>query len=70
MPPNSQQHIAKNPVILAMLFFFLLYCAIVGFKTISVEAIAFAGIDSEFVCNADCMKVANVIIYKERFDFL
>lgn len=40
------------------------------FKTISVEAIAFAGIDSEFVCNADCMKVANVIIYKERFDFL
>jgi len=52
------------------MLFFLLYCAIVGFKTISVEAIAFAGIDSEFVCNADCMKVANVIIYKERFDFL
>jgi len=67
--PNSQQHIAKNLVTLAMLFF-LLYCAIVGFKTISVEAIAFAGIDSEFVCNADCMKVVNVIIYKERFDHL
>jgi|GEM_PF-5757665 len=29
MPPNSQQHIAKNLVTLSMLFF-LLYCAIVG----------------------------------------
>lgn len=70
MPPNSQQHIAKNLVILAMLFFFLLYCALAWFKTINVEAIAFAGINTEFVCNADCMKVVNVIIYKERFDFL
>lgn len=70
MQPSSQQHIAEKVTTLAMLFFFLMYCAIVWFKTINVEQIAFAGIDTEFVCNADCMKVVNLILHKEMFDHL
>ena len=70
MQPSSQQHIAEKATTLAMLFFFLMYCVIVWFKTINVEQIAFAGIDTEFVCNADCMKVVNLILHKEMFDHL
>lgn len=73
MQPNFRQHLAKNLIPLAMLFLFLLYCAIVWFKTsvtFGTNEIAFSSIGAEFVCNADCMEVVNVFIYKEIFDHL
>ncbi len=73
MQPNSRRHLAKNLITLAMLFLFILYCTIVWFKTsvtFGTNEIAFSNIGAEFVCNADCMQVVNVFIYKEIFDHL
>ena len=73
MLPNSRERIVRNLITVVMLFFFLLYCTIVWFKTsvtFGTNEIAFSSIGAEFVCNADCMEVVNVFIYKEIFDHL
>ena len=73
MLPNSRESIVRNLITFVMLFFFLLYCTIVWFKTsvtFGTNEIAFSSIGAEFVCNADCMEVVNVFIYKEIFDHL
>ena len=70
---NSRERFARSLITVVMFLFFMLYFTVVWFKTsvsFGTNEIAFSSINADFVCNADCMKVVNVFIYKEIFDHL
>ena len=73
MQIKPQPRFARLFITSMMIVFFLCYCFLAFFKTsvnIDVGEVSFFSLGAFFPCDANCMGVVNVFLYKEIFDHL